>query len=123
MIDAGIPVIFSSDAPVCDPRPLVGIHALVTRQRGDGTPEGGWYPESRLTVDEAVRGYTLLPAVTHGVGDRLGSITPGKYADLVVLDRDIYTIHPMEILDAQVDMTIFNGEIVYDRDASVVPPK
>jgi predicted amidohydrolase YtcJ len=123
MIDAGIPVIFSSDAPVCDPRPLVGIHALVTRQRKDGTPEGGWYPESRLAVDEAIRGYTLLPAVTHGLGDRLGSITPGKYADLVVLDRDIYTVHPMEIPDAQVVMTIFNGKIVYRRDASVVSQK
>jgi len=117
MIDAGIPVIFSSDAPVCDPRPLVGIHALVTRQRRDGTPEGGWYPESRLTVDEAVRGYTLLPAVTQGVEDRLGSITRGKYADLVVLDRNIYAVDPMEILDTQVDMTLFNGKIVYNRDA------
>ena len=116
MIDAGIPLIFSSDAPVCDPRPLVGIHALVTRQRGDGTPKGGWYPESRITVDEAVRGYTLLPAVTHGVGDRLGSITPGKLADLIVLDRDIYTIDPMEILEARVDLTVFDGRIVYRRE-------
>lgn len=117
MIDAGIPVIFSSDAPVCDPRPLVGIHALVTRQRADGTPQGGWYPESRITVDEAVRGYTLLPALTHGVGDRLGSITPGKLADLIVLDRDIYAIDPMEILDTQVDLTVFDGRIAYRREA------
>jgi predicted amidohydrolase YtcJ len=94
----------------------VGIHALVTRRRKDGTPEGGWYPESRLTVEEAVRGYTLLPALTHGLGDRLGSITPGKYADLVVLDRDIYTIDPMEILDARVDLTVFDGRIVYRRE-------
>lgn len=115
MIDAGVPVIFSSDAPVCDPRPLVGIHALVTRRRKDGTPEGGWYPESRLTVEEAVRGYTLLPALTHGLGDKLGSITPGKYADLVVLDRDIYTIDPMEIIEARVDLTVFEGRIVYRR--------
>lgn len=116
MIDAGIPLIFSSDAPVCDPRPLVGIHALVTRQRGDGTPEAGWYPESRITVAEAVRGYTLLPAVTHGVGDRLGSISPGKLADLIVLDRDIYTIDPMEILETRVDLTVFDGRIVYRRE-------
>jgi predicted amidohydrolase YtcJ len=116
MIDTGIPVIFSSDAPVCDPRPLVGIHALVTRRRKDGTPEGGWYPESRLTVEEAVRGYTLLPALTHGLGNKLGSIAAGKYADLVVLDRDIYTIDPMEILDARVDLTIFDGRIVYRRE-------
>ncbi len=116
MIDAGIPVIFSSDAPVCDPRPLVGIHALVTRQRGDGTPQGGWYPESRITVAEAVRGYTLLPAVTHGAGDRLGSIASGKLADFIVLDRDIYTVDPMEILETRVMLTVFDGRIVYRRE-------
>ena len=62
MLDAGIAVLFSSDAPVCDPSPLVGIHAAVTRQRRDGTPEGGWYPEQRIRVEDAVRGYTTVPA-------------------------------------------------------------
>jgi len=59
MLDAGIPLLFSSDAPVCDASPLVGIHAAVTRQRRDGTPQGGWYPKQRISVDEAVRGYTI----------------------------------------------------------------
>lgn len=115
LLDAGIPVMFSSDAPVCDPGPLVGIHAAVTRQRTGGTPEGGWYPESRVTVAEAVHGYTLAPAAAHGAADRLGSIATGKRADLIVLDRNIYTIDPMGIAETRVDMTLFDGRIVYQR--------
>lgn len=115
MLDAGISVLFSSDAPVCDASPLVGIHAAVTRQRRDGTPEGGWYPDQRISVDEAVRGYTIVPAVAYGQDHMLGSITPGKRADLIVLEKDIYTIDPMEITDTRVDMTIFDGQIVYQR--------
>jgi len=113
MLNAGIPLVFSSDAPVCDPRPLVGMHAAVTRQRWDGTPEGGWYPEERLSVEEAVRAYTTAPAEANGVSGELGSITPGKRADMVVLDRDIYTVNPMEIAETNVDMTIFDGRVVH----------
>jgi predicted amidohydrolase YtcJ len=115
MLDCGISPIFSSDAPVCDPSPLAGIHAAVTRQRKDGTPGGGWYPSQRIGVEDAVRGYTILPALSYGVGDRLGSVTPGKYADMVVLDRDIYAVDPMEIIEAKVDLTIFDGRIVFQR--------
>jgi len=115
MLDAGIPVFFSSDAPVCDTSPLVGIHAAVTRQRKDGTPEGGWYPGQRITVEEAVRGYTIVPAKVYGRDHELGSITPGKRADLVVLEKDIYTIDPMEIADTSIDLTIFDGKVVYQR--------
>ncbi|RLB18271.1 MAG: amidohydrolase [Deltaproteobacteria bacterium] len=115
LLDSGINVVLSSDAPVCDPSPLVGIHAAVTRQRRDGTPKGGWYPLQRISIEDAVRGYTILPAMSYGVGDRLGSITPGKYADMVILDRDIYTIEPMEIIETKVDMTIFDGRIVFER--------
>jgi predicted amidohydrolase YtcJ len=116
MLDAGIPVLFSSDAPVCDPSPLVGIHAVVTRQRRDGTPEGGWYPEQRIRVEDAVRGYTTVPAAFYGQSDRMGTLTPGKRADMIVLDRDIFEVDPMEIPDARVEMTIFDGRIVYRSD-------
>ena len=115
MLDAGVPVFFSSDAPVCDASPLVGVHAAVTRQRRDGTPEGGWYPGQRISVDEAVRGYTIIPAITYGRDHDLGSITPGKRADLIVLEKDIYTIDPMEIADTSIDLTIFDGKVVYRR--------
>lgn len=115
LIDAGVPVMLSSDSPVADPSPIIGIHAAVTRQRSDATPDKGWYPESRIDVTEAIRGYTLTPATVHGLSDRLGSIAAGKHADLIVLDRNLYTIDPMEIAEANVDMTIFNGRIVHSR--------
>jgi predicted amidohydrolase YtcJ len=116
MIDAGIPVLLSSDAPVCDPSPLVGIHAAVTRQRRDGTPAGGWYPEQRISVADAVRGYTTVPAAFYGQTQNMGTLTPGKWADLIVLDRDIFEVDPMEIADARVELTVFDGRIVYRRD-------
>lgn len=116
IIDAGVPVLFSSDCPVCDPNPLKGIHATVTRQRKDGTPSGGWHPNQRITVEEAVRGFTMAPAAAYGLGHQLGSITPGKLADVIVLDRNIYTIEPMDIHEAQVDMTVFDGKVVFHRE-------
>jgi len=113
MIDAGISVLLSSDAPVCDPSPLVGIHAAVTRQRRDGTPAGGWYPEQRISVADALRGYTTVPAAFYGQARNMGSLTPGKWADMIVLDRDIFQVDPMEIADARVVMTVFDGRVVY----------
>lgn len=115
MLDAGIPLMFSSDSPVCDPRPLVGIHAAVTRQRRDGSPKGGWHPQERISVEEAVSGYTLAPAEANGVAGELGTISPGKRADMVVLDRDIFSVDPMEIIETSVDMTIFDGRVVFSR--------
>jgi predicted amidohydrolase YtcJ len=117
MLDAGITLCLSSDAPVCNPNPLVNIHAAVTRCRQDGTPTGGWYPRQKISVEEAVRAYTLTPALAGGVIDRLGSITAGKQADLIVIDRNIYDVDPTEIAGAKVDMTLFDGKIVYRRDS------
>jgi len=117
ILDAGVRTLFSSDAPVCDPNPFLGIHAAATRQRRDGTPKGGWHPEHRISVEAALRGYTLTPAEYYGLGAELGSLSPGKRADLAVLDRDIFTIDPAEIADTQVEMTLFDGRVVYDRSA------
>jgi predicted amidohydrolase YtcJ len=113
--DAGVVLALGSDCPVADPNPLWGIHAAVTRQRRDGTPPGGWYPAQRLTVAEAVWGYTMGPALATGRENELGSITPGKWADLVVLDRDIFAVDPTEIAQAQVVMAVLDGEVVYRR--------
>jgi len=115
LIDAGVPVLFSSDAPVCDPNPLLGIHAAVTRQRTDGTPAGGWYPEQRIDVETAVRSYTTVPARFYGCAHELGSVTPGKRADLIILDRDIFRVDAMEIAATLVDLTIFDGKVVFHR--------
>ena len=94
--------------------PLVGIHAAVTRRRADGTPgPEGWRPEQRLTVEEAVRGYTQGPAYAAGMEDRLGTIKEGYLADMTILDKDIFTIDPMDILTTRVLGTIVDGRFVF----------
>ncbi|MFH1908594.1 MAG: amidohydrolase [Chloroflexota bacterium] len=113
LLAAGVPLAFGSDCPVADPNPLWGIHAAVTRQMRDGTPSGGWYPGQCLSVAEAVWGFSMGAARVSGQSGMQGSITPGKLADLVVLDSDIFTIGPMEIAQTQVAMTIFDGQVVY----------
>ncbi len=112
LIDTGAPVMFSSDCPVCDPAPLSGIHAAVTRQRANGTPEHGWHPDNRVTVAEAIQAYTAIPAAVHNAPD-LGVIAPGKRADLAVLSENIYAMPPSQMPSVQVEMTLFDGRIVY----------
>lgn len=114
ILATGIPTMFSSDAPVADPNPFCGIYSAVTRKRMNQTPEKGWYPDQCLTVDQAVQGYTLTPARTSGAGDFLGSLAPGKLADLIVTDRNIFMINPDEIAATRVKLTLFNGKIVYE---------
>ncbi len=115
MLEAGVTLAFGSDCPVANPNPMFGIHAAVTRQQRDGEPQGGWYPRQRLTVAEAVWGYTMGTALVAGREAELGSITPGKLADLIVLDRDIFAVEPMDIAQAQVVMTIFDGQVVHSN--------
>jgi len=114
ILATGIPTMFSSDAPVADPNPFSGIYSAVTRKRMNQTPEKGWYPDQCLTVDQAVQGYTLTPALTSGTGNCLGSLAVGKLADLIVTDRNIFMIDPDEIAKARVVLTLFNGKIVYE---------
>lgn len=110
---AGAMLAFGSDCPVADPNPLLGIHAAVTRQMRNGSPAGGWFPAQRLTVAEAVWGFTMGPAQATGREADLGSLAPGKIADLVVLERDIFAIDPTEIPDTRVAMTVWDGKIVF----------
>lgn len=113
--DNGLPLILNSDAPVCDPNPFIGIYSAVTRKRLDKTPEHGWYIDQALSVDQAVKGYTIIPAIAQGMGKTLGSITKGKYADIIVLDQDIYSIDIENIADTKIEMTLFDGKIVYKK--------
>ncbi|SLM28460.1 putative metal-dependent hydrolase (TIM-barrel fold family protein) [Desulfamplus magnetovallimortis] len=115
ILETGVPMMLSSDAPVADPNPFAGIYSAVTRKRMDGTPEEGWYPRQALSILEAVKGYTLTPAMATGQGDRLGSISKGKLADMVVLDQDIFKCVPEKIAKTKVDITIFDGNVVYTR--------
>jgi predicted amidohydrolase YtcJ len=92
------------------------MHAAVTRQRRNGQPVEGWYPQERITLEEAVWGYTMGNAVVTGQWKQQGSLSPGKLADLVVLDRDIFSIDIDQVLDTQVLMTVFDGRVVYEKE-------
>ena len=115
LLDRGTALAFGSDAPVAPPNPMLGIYAAVTRQDDKGEPAGGWYPEERLTMAEAIAGYTLGPARLSGKADRFGSIAPGKYADLVVLSQDLFSIDPAYIPNTTTWLTVFNGRVVHEE--------
>jgi predicted amidohydrolase YtcJ len=116
VLDAGARLALGSDAPVESLDVLTGIHAAVTRRRADGSPgPEGWHPEQRLSVAEAVHGYTMGAALVAGEDRNRGSITPGKLADLVVLSQDIFECPAEEILDTRVDLTLSDGQVVYSR--------
>jgi hypothetical protein len=102
-------VAFGSDAPVEPFEPLKGIHAAVTRQRPDGTPPDGWFPELRLTLDEALHGFTTGAAYAAGLEHEQGQLAVGYLADLVVLDTDPYTIPPDDLLNINVLATMSGG--------------
>jgi predicted amidohydrolase YtcJ len=93
--------------------PLENIALAITRQAPDGTPADGWHPEQRLTVDEAIAAYTIVPAHASHEEDRKGSITVGKLADLVVLSRDIRSLGPAEIRATTVDLTLLGGRVIH----------
>lgn len=113
LLDVGTTLAFGSDCPVVSPNPFLGIQAAVTRQRDDGTPAEGWYPSQRLTVEESVFAYTMGAAIAAGTENMQGSLSPGKLADLIVLEDDIFEIPPLEIGKTRVKMTVFAGEVVY----------
>jgi len=113
-LDRGAVLALGSDCPVETLDPLQGIHAAVTRRRADGSPgPEGWYPEQRLTVEQAVRGFTSGPAYAAGMENRLGSLSPGKLADLTILDQDIFAIDPMDILHTSVLATLTGGRFAF----------
>ncbi len=118
LLDAGTVLAFGSDCPVETLDPLAGIHAAVTRRRGDGTPgPEGWHPGERITVQDAVRAYTVGAAYASGEEQDKGSITPGKLADLVVLSQDIFAIPAVAILGTKVEATVLGGRFVYVSEA------
>jgi len=112
-LDAGVPLAFGTDWPVEPVDPMANLYAAVTRQQADGTPEGGWFPKERLTIEQAIDAYTIGAAWAEFAEKEKGSIEPGKWADLVVLDTNLLKATPQEILHAKVVATIFNGKVVY----------
>jgi len=113
MLDAGASLAFGSDWPVAPLDPLSGIYAAVTRATLDGRNPGGWFPEQRLTVEEALRAYTLGAAYAAFQETEKGTISPGKLADVAVLSDDLFRIPPERIKDVRVEITIVGGRLVY----------
>ncbi len=109
---------FGTDWPVVPLNPLLGIYAAVTRTTLDGKYPGGWFPEQKLTVPEAVEAYTMGSAYAEFQDKEKGSIIPGKLADMVLLGDDIFSIDPAAIKNVKVVKTILGGKVVWDADAS-----
>jgi len=113
-LQQGTKLAFGSDAPVESPNPFWGLHAAVKRQRADGSPGAdGWYPEQRLSMLQAIEGYTSGSAYTAGLEGRLGKLAPGYLADLIVTERDPFGIPPEGLLEMESLATMVGGEWVW----------
>ncbi len=116
LLNTGVVIPNGTDLPVEQVNPMIGFHAAITRQDASGWPAGGWFPAERMTREEALLSMTLWPAYASFTEDVAGSLTPGKYADFVVLSQDIMSVAPERILDTQVLMTVLGGRVVYQKE-------
>jgi predicted amidohydrolase YtcJ len=120
LLDNGSVIPNGSDFPVEQVNPLISFHAAFSRQDAHNWPPNGWYPEQKMTREEALRSITLWPAYAAFQESVMGSLTPGKLADFVVLDQDIMRVAAEQVLRTQVLATYVGGKAVYERKA-VVP--
>lgn len=112
-LNYGAMLAFGSDAPVESPNPFLGLYAAVARKRADASPSTeGWYPEQKLTLAEALSGYTSGAAYAANAEHRLGRLSENHHADLIILDRDPFEIQPVELLTLSADAVMINGEWV-----------
>ncbi len=118
VLQSGATLILGTDSPVESLNPLVNLYAAVTRRAPEAGQAEGWYPDEALTLDEALYGYTLAPALSTGQAQHTGSLTPGKWADLVVLSRDLYADGPEALLETEVDLTMLGGRVLYRREGA-----
>ena len=116
LLVTGVHLPLSSDFPGETLNPFYGIYAALTRQDPSGNPAGGWYPEQRLTLNEALRGYTIEAAYAEFEEQAKGSIETGRLADFTVISRDINRLAAKEILSIHVLKTFIGGKLVYDAD-------
>jgi hypothetical protein len=113
-LETGAHVAFGSDAPVESPNPFWGIHAAITRRRADGTPgPQGWHPEQRISLQQALEGFTIGPAYAAYAENRQGSLARGKLADLVVLERDPFASEPDDLRSMRSSATMIGGDWVF----------
>ena len=113
LLDRDARLSFGSDWTVAPINPLEGIYAAVTRRTIDGQNPGGWVPEEKITVEEALRCYTVNNAYAGFFERQSGTLEAGKLADFVALSRDLFTIDPLEIRAVEVVLTVVGGRVMY----------
>jgi predicted amidohydrolase YtcJ len=116
MLKAGAKLVYSSDWPACvSLNPIRGLHVAVNRRTVDGWPENGWVPEQKISIAQALYAYTYMGAYASFEEKIKGKIATGYLADVIVHSQDLFTIPSMDIHKAQVDLTVFDGQVVYER--------
>ena len=115
LLDAKATLAFGSDWFVAPPTPLEGIYAAVTRRTLDGKHPGGWVPEQKITVEEALRAYTRGAAFAGFQDTEVGVLREGMLADLVLIDRDLTRVAPETIAESKVLVTVVGGHVVFER--------
>jgi predicted amidohydrolase YtcJ len=116
LLDTGARIAFGTDYAVEPLDPMEGLYAAVTRKDRSGEPGEGWFPEQKLTMEEAIELYTLGSAYAEFMEDRKGMIKKGYLADMVILNQDLMTIPHDRIMSTKVDTTIIGGKVVYQRE-------
>jgi predicted amidohydrolase YtcJ len=119
----GIPLAFGTDFPVESPNPFPGLAAAISRQDINGQPSGGWIPSERLSFEQALAAYTLGSAYAGFAEDKIGSLAPGKWADFVLVDRDISRATVPELYQTHVLQTWIAGKKVWERSAGPSAPE
>ena len=116
LLRMGAHLSYGTDCPVEDCNPFPNLYMAITRKNRAGQPEGGFYPKECVDVETAVDAYTIGSAYNEFMEDRKGRIKEGYYGDMVVLDRDIFTVDPMEIKDILPVLTVVGGKAVYKQE-------
>ncbi|MFN3997830.1 amidohydrolase [Algoriphagus sp.] len=116
ILESGAQLVFSSDWPACiSLDPIRGIHVAVNRRDPSGFPENGWIPAEKISIYEAMKAYTSMGAYSSFEENRKGLIKVGHLADLIVFSQDLFTINPMDIHTTKVEMTIVDGNVIFEK--------
>ena len=118
LIESGAIMAFGTDAPVWNLNPMEGVYAAITRQQPwDAQPAGGFVPEQRISMAQALQAYTYGSARVENFEDRIGTLEAGKLADIVIMDRNLFAATPEEVLAAKPTHTFVDGKVVFEGRA------